>query len=1270
MMGTQRVHTRAFTLLELMVASSITLIILTAATSLMLFMVSAVNKENRMSDTQIKLREVSNLLLRDMQGISGETGNIGDLVFVVDGGANASDELTVFRRDESVCAGQLIGTKKSGSSFTVAGSTCPFTSPTCTPAEVATRQFVIGQGNKVFQPKAPTATTTGCLLSFAAGGSTDLGVVQYNTQFNVTKTNNAGIFTDMNLVDETTVVNLTVGTTFRYKLNQAAKTLQRSVNGGAFVDVMEGIYDFQVERIFDVDGNGDYQNATGFQPRHGCDVREGFLGSARRRHGGDAIGQRHARSATADVLQPQPRVGAGRPLPRDIHFGCRQKPGGCMKSPLLHNVRRQQQSPRGYALLFVMVLGVIFASLSAAYLWATARDNIEARAQLNSTKALYAAEAGVAVGIETVRKDIEDNIVRPDFSLNALGAPTLPDVTFPLYKAGYFQQQNGTLSPTYIGGTSLEPIASGVNQGLYALQTPIQVLATAKVGNASSTVADAIRLDLIPVFQFAMFTDGDLEFLQPAPMKVSGRVHANGDVYFSNGNSVSLTGIVTSAKQLFPYSAASNSVTVGGSTNQTFLKRPNNAMAAVPTGTAALNVQTWLPNVKDKVNGQTVLKVPVSTSAAAYKVASRPSICGDGAATDTRENFTQSAAIELIKRAAADYAVYGSAPSADTYDVKFGTKAMLGADGDAGDLIDQQVVAPVPLMVGTEAADAAGARDERLYWKANIRIIDGIWYKKGSNVPVFDPETWDMSGSYTLNGLSNGTAPANVLQGYRFARVLRHSWFWDARESREYNNANKFQRGLQVRTTDVDIMALNLLLENADARTLLGLQPSPTSKGIIVYVSETYDHKNEDDKTQVNRTANVRNYLDFSVMDNSAAGTLSITGQAARTKGGVTPRPDERGWHPAALWGDFAPAGHRSLTKVPAGFSAAQAKTFQQNPLLQNDANSYGSVFFCQEPAQVTSPRVPGNRPASFKDVTASTMIPPPCIQNGATPLGAENAVRLVRAQTVPIEGLTVVSDNRVYLHGDVNIVSSAGTGAALENASNGNLVNTLQELPGSVAVMADSVTLLSQAFSDRVHQRGGVPGGNGLQQQGRFSAISEFVGALPAARPWSAEAPTEDPIAGSTLGHMPNMCTAESASNHPNGKSLRAAVATRFNVSLLMGDVPACVGAGDNVGNKSGGINNFPRFLENWSGVDLVVHGSMVSLFRSERGNARFLNSGFSAAWTANPSATAYPDGTPCIYTPPNRIWGFDTGLTDINNLPPGTPKVVATDRLRWVRR
>ena len=57
----------------------------------------------------------------------------------------------------------------------------------------------------------------------------------------------------------------------------------------------------------------------------------------------------------------------------------------------------------GYALLIVMIFGLVLASMSTLLLYATLRDNVEARQQVNSARAVYAAEGGVAAGIERVR---------------------------------------------------------------------------------------------------------------------------------------------------------------------------------------------------------------------------------------------------------------------------------------------------------------------------------------------------------------------------------------------------------------------------------------------------------------------------------------------------------------------------------------------------------------------------------------------------------------------------------------------------------------------------------------------------------------------------------------------------------------------------------------------------------------------------------------------------------------------------------------------------
>jgi hypothetical protein len=68
------------------------------------------------------------------------------------------------------------------------------------------------------------------------------------------------------------------------------------------------------------------------------------------------------------------------------------------------------------------------------------------------------------------------------------------------------------------------------------------------------------------------------------------------------------------------------------------------------------------------------------------------------------------------------------------------------------------------------------------------------------------------------------------------------------------------------------------------------------------------------------------------------------------------------------------------------------------------------------------------------------------------------------------------------------------------------------------------------------------------------------------------------------------------------------------------------------------GGIENFPRFLEKWSGIQFIYRGSLVSL-----DTARV------AIGTWN--------GT--YYSPPKRDWQFDTRFEDPSNLPPGTPVV-----------
>jgi hypothetical protein len=105
---------------------------------------------------------------------------------------------------------------------------------------------------------------------------------------------------------------------------------------------------------------------------------------------------------------------------------------------------------------------------------------------------------------------------------------------------------------------------------------------------------------------------------------------------------------------------------------------------------------------------------------------------------------------------------------------------------------------------------------------------------------------------------------------------------------------------------------------------------------------------------------------------------------------------------------------------------------------------------------------------------------------------------------------------------------------------------------------------------------------------------------------------------------------------------SYRTAAPDTVNAAILTGNVPS------NGSYYSGGVENFPRFQENWSGVNFYYNGSMVEMFQSRIANF---------PWP----------GTGTVYNPPTRDWAFDTNFSNPSQLPPLTPKVIYLNRARW---
>jgi hypothetical protein len=106
---------------------------------------------------------------------------------------------------------------------------------------------------------------------------------------------------------------------------------------------------------------------------------------------------------------------------------------------------------------------------------------------------------------------------------------------------------------------------------------------------------------------------------------------------------------------------------------------------------------------------------------------------------------------------------------------------------------------------------------------------------------------------------------------------------------------------------------------------------------------------------------------------------------------------------------------------------------------------------------------------------------------------------------------------------------------------------------------------------------------------------------------------------------------------------SSRVAGDTTVNAALLAGIVQTTA-----VNGYSGGIENFTRFLEEWTGKTFTYNGSMVVMFDSKFATAPWVNVG-------------------TYYNPPTRNWTFDNNFLDPNKLPPSTPTGATLFRGTW---
>ena len=238
--------------------------------------------------------------------------------------------------------------------------------------------------------------------------------------------------------------------------------------------------------------------------------------------------------------------------------------------------------------------------------------------------------------------------------------------------------------------------------------------------------------------------------------------------------------------------------------------------------------------------------------------------------------------------------------------------------------------------------------------------------------------------------------------------------------------------------------------------------------------------------------------------------------------------------------------------------------------------------------------------------------------------------------------GFTLATNDAVYVLGTFNADGDPATPAMVAvtvppspGASTGHNYEP-GELPASIA--ADAVTLLSEPFCVNIS--------NTISQTtGWNDAFSGYTYSTTSySNSWSTIPPsgsnTRDGIRpASAFPYQVPYDSSSGAWTSGNSDHKYTPAFSEYSFAMLCGLVPT---GKNGVNQTSGGLHNFPRFLEGWGGVECRIRGSMVALFECRVADE---------PWNLR------------VYSPPLRVWGFNL-LYDTGVMPPLTPKTISFRR------
>ncbi len=229
----------------------------------------------------------------------------------------------------------------------------------------------------------------------------------------------------------------------------------------------------------------------------------------------------------------------------------------------LRHERDQHEYERqgGYTLVITLAVLLILSVLLLTYAITSKVDNASTNASAKGNTGFYAAEAGLNLRAKAVYDrfagynrpsgtspghwkdclDLAGNKGTGDFQCQTNTDISTQPVTT------YVEDETGSVPKTVV-------IPDGENnEGLTAQEYRYNVISIAQDSQSkpSAIVGLKFKSRLIPLFQFAAFSDQDMDINLPPVMTLIGPVHSNNDLYLNASGTLRIKGQLTTANKLY-----------------------------------------------------------------------------------------------------------------------------------------------------------------------------------------------------------------------------------------------------------------------------------------------------------------------------------------------------------------------------------------------------------------------------------------------------------------------------------------------------------------------------------------------------------------------------------------------------------------------------------------------------------------------------------------------------------------------------------------------